>query len=85
MDEKTFGANLAAVIAMKEEKDKSLREEANRHWGEISSRAYRFDRSTSLVFVCACACALSCDCPAPSSIAVRADVTWLSCEMSTHG
>jgi hypothetical protein len=52
MDEKTFGANLAAVIAMKEEKDKSLREEANRHWGEISSRAYRFDRSASHVCVC---------------------------------
>ena len=44
MDEDTFKANMTAVIKKKKEKDKTMRQEANRHWAEIAYRQYKFDK-----------------------------------------
>lgn len=40
-----FAANVQAVVDMIVEKDKNLTEETSRHWSEIASRAYLFDRN----------------------------------------
>lgn len=40
-----FAANVQAVVDIMLEKDKNLTEETSRHWSEISSRAYLFDRN----------------------------------------
>jgi len=45
MDETTFATNRAALAALKEEKDKTLRQESMRHWTEINSRQYLFNRN----------------------------------------
>lgn len=40
-----FAANAQAVVDIILEKDKNLTEETSRHWSEISSRSYLFDRN----------------------------------------
>jgi len=40
----SYQINLAAVIAKKLEKDKTLNEETNRHWGEIAKHKFIFNR-----------------------------------------
>lgn len=37
--------NVRAVVDSLLEKDKNLTEETRRHWSEISTRTYRFDRN----------------------------------------
>ena len=44
MEEDVFDRHRAAVIAKKQEKDKTLSAESNRHWGEISNRRGRFSK-----------------------------------------
>jgi len=44
LSEATYRENLAAVIAQKLEKDKTLNEESTRHWNEISKHHYVFNR-----------------------------------------
>ena len=52
MTPKDFETNLLAVIANKEEKDKNLMQEASRHWSEISTRRYIFNRGAQTSFRC---------------------------------
>jgi insulysin len=49
MDEKTFEANKAAVIATYLIKDKTLLNETQRLWTEIANRRYCFDRKLQIV------------------------------------
>ena len=44
MGDEAFGRHRAAVIARKQEKDKTLSGESNRHWGEISNGRGRFGK-----------------------------------------
>jgi len=45
MPEEEWTNNLNAVIAKMEEKDKTLGQEARKHWNEITTHAYIFDRA----------------------------------------
>lgn len=68
MDETTFATNRAALAMLKEEKDKTLKQETARHWIEIASRQLIFNRSTpcvSLILGCnvvrqLCSCCSAC-------------------------
>jgi insulysin len=46
MSEAQFLANVSGLITILEEKDRELFVESERHWNEILSRTYRFDRVT---------------------------------------
>jgi hypothetical protein len=43
-DTSFFPTNVAAVVAKKTEKDKTLGAESQRHWGEICTGRFQFDR-----------------------------------------
>jgi len=44
MTEADFQARVQSLVARKRDKDKNLRQEANRHFGEILAGYYHFDR-----------------------------------------
>ena len=44
LSDEEFSTIVSAVMTNVAEKDKNLMEEYNRHWSELASHEYRFDR-----------------------------------------
>jgi insulysin len=51
MEDEEFNKHIEALAVKRLEKPKKLKSEAIKHWSEISSRQYNFDRGNKIRFL----------------------------------